>query len=224
MVKNLFGKAGSTHARNDNIAAPHIPVASLLYFKDIPKKSKYGVLNNVLMLTHSAITETDSFIMGQAINIPMRKKFGQLLLDHNHTCHTQNQFLPIWRGSVGRFGVEDWSIVSMLVRKSVNIPKHAELHEFGAFALYLPVSPKSVDNIVKFVHTKKNPEPFLLTFGETILEKADIRELQAAGYCHVTPATHEAVFHPDAQERVRIAFPHLFEHKPDGNTPPAPKR
>ena len=224
MIKKLFGKAGSTQARNDNIVAPHIPVASLLYFTGIPKKSKYGVLNNVLMLTHSAISETDSFITGQAINIPMRKKFGQLLQDHNHICHAQNRFLPLWQGSIGRFGVEDWIIVSMLLKKSVNIPKHAELHEFGAFALYRPVSPKSVDNIVKWAQTKKNPEPFLLTFGETVLEKADIRELQAAGYCHVAPATHKAVFHPDARERVRIAFPHLFEHGPGGNTPPAPKR
>jgi hypothetical protein len=222
MIKTPFDKTENTRARNDNIAAPHIPVASLLYFTGIPKSSKYGVLNNVLMLTHSEISETDSFITGQAINLPVRKKFGQLLQEFNHTCHAQNQFLPIWRGGVGRFGVEDWTIISMLVRKSANLPRQAELHEFGTFALYFPQNPIGVDNVAKWAQTKKNPEPFLLTFGETILQKTDIRELQAAHYCHVTPATHEAVFHPDARERVRLAFPHLFENRPGGNTPTGP--
>ena len=222
MVKKLFGTAGNTQARNDNLAAPHIPVASLLYFTGIPKKSKYGVLNNILMLTHSAVSETVGFLTGQAINIPMRKKFGQLLKECNHTCHPENQFLPLWRGSVGRFGVVDWTVVSMLLKKSANLPKQSELYEFGAFALYFPENPIHVDNIVRWAQTKKRPEPFLLTFGETVLQKTDIRELQAGGYCHVAPATQEAVFHPDARERVRIAFPHLFKNNPNGNTPAGP--
>ncbi|HEU4838489.1 MAG TPA: hypothetical protein VFS88_03655 [Micavibrio sp.] len=222
MIKRLFSKTGDPRARNDNIAAPHIPVASLLYFTGIPETSEYAVLNNVLMLTHSEVSEAESFITGQAINIPMRIKFGQLLQDFNHACHTQNRFLPIWRGSVGRFGVEDWSIVSMLISKSANLPKQAGLHEFGAFALYFPENPRSVDNVAKWAQTKKNPEPFLLTFGETVLEKAEIGKLQAAHYCHVTPATHEALFHPNARKRVSIAFPHLFENKPGGNAPTGP--
>lgn len=219
MVKDLFGKAGNNEARNDNIAAPHIPIASLLYFTGIPKSSKYSVLDGVLMLTHSEMSDMESFITGQAINVPVRKKFGQLLAKFNHTCHVQNQFLPLWQGGIGRFGVEDWSIVNMLVKKSANIPKQ---YEFGDFALHHPITPSGADNVVKWARTKKNPEPFLLTFGENVLEKYHIRELHALKYCHVAPATFAAVFHPDAQQRVRIAFPHLFENTPGGNTPSAP--
>lgn len=219
MVKNLFSKAGSTQARNDNVAAPQIPVASLLYFTGIPKSSKYSVLDGALMLTHTAVSDVENFVAGQIINIPVRKKFGQLLQDFNHTCHIQNQFLPLWQAGVGRFGVEPWVIISMLVKKSANIPKQ---YEFGDFALYNATAPTGADNIAKWAQIKKNPEPFLLTFGETVLEKDHLRELHAAKYYHVAPATFEAVFHPDARERVRIAFPHLFENTPGGTTPPAP--
>lgn len=223
MIKGPFDKTADMQARNDNIAAPPIPVASLLYFTGIPEASKYNILNNVLLLTHSEMSDTDSFITGQAINVPVRKKFGQLLQEFNHACHAQNQFLPIWQGGIGRFGVEDRNIVNMLVRKSANIAGKAEIYKFGPFALYFPGSPIAADNIVRRAQGKYPPEPLLMIAGETVLEKSDIRELQAGCYCHMTPASHEAVFHPNAQERVRIAFPHLFAGKPGGGAPSAPK-
>jgi len=219
MVKKLFGNAGNVDARNDNVVAPHIPVASLLYFTGIPKNSKYSVLNDVLMLTHSEMSEMETFLTGQAINVPVRKKFGQLLKEFNHTCRPENQFLPLWQGGIGKFGVEDWTIVNMLVRKSAKIPHQ---YEFGDFAIHHMSTPTGADNIVKWALGKKKPESFLLLFGETVLESYHIRELQAAQYCHVAPATHEAVFHPNAQERVRIAFPHLVTNQPDAPKPSGP--